>query len=65
MKSKKLNKKKKKIYQNYATEPMRIIQEFRLNDRGEIVLTKSQSLNYDEMDILFKRYDYKESEYYD
>lgn len=65
MKTKKLNKKKKKIYENYATEPMRIIQEFRLNDRGEIVLTKSQSLTYDEMDIWFKRYNYEERKYQD
>ena len=63
MKTKQLNKKKKKIFNNYATEPMRIVQEFRLNDRGEIVLTKSTSLTYDEMDILFKKSDYKEKDY--
>ena len=65
MKTKKLNKIKKKIFNNYSSEPMRIVQEFRLNDRGEIVLTKSQSLDYDEMDIWLKKYNYEERKYND
>ena len=63
MKTKKLNKIKKKIFNNYSSEPMRIVQEFRLNDRGEIVLVKSQSLDYDPFDIMLKRYDYKSKNY--
>ena len=63
LKTKKLNKIKKKIFKNYSSEPMRIGQEFRLNDRGEIVLVKSQSLDYDPFDIMLKRYDYDSGDY--
>ena len=63
MKTKKLNKIKKKIIQNYSSEPMRIVQEFRLNDRGEIVLVKSQSLDYDPFELMMKKYSYNEKEY--
>ena len=38
---------------------MRIVQKFRLNNRGEIVLVKSKSLDYDPFDIILKRYDYE------
>jgi len=64
MKIKKLNKLKKKMYKNYATEPMRILQEFRLNDRGEIVLVKSDALTYDQMDIWYRKH-YMEKDYTD
>ena len=64
MKTKKLNKIKKKVYKNYATEPMRILQEFRLNDRGEIVLVKSDALTYDQMDIWYRKH-YMEKDYTD
>ena len=64
MKIKKRNKLKKKMYKNYATEPMRILQEFRLNDRGEIVLVKSDALTYDQMDIWYRKH-YMEKDYTD
>ena len=63
MKTKKLNKIKKKFAQVFKTEPMRIVQEFRINDRGEIVLVKSQTMDYDCMDILFRKCNYKEDMY--
>jgi len=43
---------------------MRILQEFRLNDRGEIVLVKSDALTYDQMDIWYRKH-YMEKDYTD
>ena len=63
MKTKKLNKIKKKFAQVFNTNPMEINLKFRINDRGEIVLVQSQSLDYDPMDILFRKTNYKEDMY--
>ena len=63
MKTKKLNKIKKKFAKVFNTNPIEINLKFRINDRGEIVLVQSQSLDYDPMDILFRKTNYKESMY--
>ena len=63
MKTKKLNKIKKKFAQVFNTDPIEITLKFRINDRGEIVLVKSQTLDYDCMDILFRKCKYEESMY--
>ena len=47
MKTKKLNKIKKKFAKVFNTNPIEINLKFRINDRGEIVLVKSQTLDYD------------------
>ena len=63
MKTKKLNKIKKKFAKVFNTNPIEINLKFRINDRGEIVLVKSQTLDYDSMDILFRKTNYKEDMY--
>ena len=63
MKTKKLNKIKKKFAQVFNTDPIEITLKFRINDRGDIVLVKSQTLDYDSMDILFRKCNYKEDMY--
>ena len=63
MKTKKLNKIKKKFAQIFNTDSIEITLKFRINDRGEIVLVKSQTLDYDPMDILFRKCKYEESMY--
>ena len=55
MKTKKLNKIKKKFAKVFNTNPIEINLKFRINDRGEIVLVQSQTLDYDPMDILFRK----------
>ena len=63
MKTKKLNKITKKFAKVFNTNPIEINLKFRINDRGEIVLVQSQSLDYDPMDILFRKTNYKEDMY--
>ena len=63
MKTKNLNKKKKKIWKYTGEDKIKSIKEYRINDRGEIVLVKSQTLDYDPMDILFRKCKYEESDY--
>ena len=63
LKTKKLNKIKKKFAKVFNTDPIEINLKFRINDRGEIVLVKSQTLDYDPMDILFRKTNYKEDMY--
>ena len=63
MKTKKLNKIKKKFAKVFNTTPIEINLKFRINDRGEIVLVQFQSLDYDPMDILFRKTNYKENMY--
>tara|TARA_A100001015_G_C14515940_1_gene528466 strand:- start:235 stop:429 length:195 start_codon:yes stop_codon:yes gene_type:complete len=63
MKTKKLNKIKKKFAKVFNTNPIEINLKFRINDRGEIVLVQFQSLDYDPMDILFRKTNYKEDMY--
>ena len=63
MKTKKLNKIKKKFAKVFNTNPIEINLKFRINDRGEIVLVKSQTMDYDCMDILFRKCKYEESDY--
>ena len=63
MKTKKLNKKKKKIWEHFGKDRIKTIQEFEMNDRGELVLVKSQTFEYDGMDIMFARTNYLESDY--
>ena len=63
LKTKKLNNIKKKFASVFNTDPIEINLKFRINDRGEIVLVKSQTLDYDSMDILFRKTNYKEDMY--
>ena len=63
MKTKKLNKIKKKFAKVFNTNPIEINLKFRINDRGELVLVKSQTFEYDGMDIMFARTNYLESDY--
>ena len=63
MKTKNLNKKKKKIWKYTGEDKIQAIKEYRINDRGELVLVKSQNFEYDGMDIMFARTDYLESDY--
>ena len=63
LKIKKLNKIKKKFAKVFNTDPIEINLKFRINDRGEIVLVKSQTMDYDPMDILFRKTNYKEDMY--
>ena len=51
------------LAQVFNTNPIEINLKFRINDRGEIVLVQSQSLDYDPMDILFRKTNYKEDMY--
>ena len=43
MKTKNLNKKKKKIWKYTGEDKIKSIKEYRINDRGELVLVKSQN----------------------
>ena len=63
MKTKKLNKRKKKMWEHTGEDKIQSIKEYRINDRGELVLVKSQTFEYDGMDILFARTNYLESDY--
>ena len=55
MKTKKLNKKKKKIWEHFGKDRIKTIQEFEMNDRGELVLVKSQSFDYDNEEMMYRR----------
>ena len=55
MKTKKLNKKKKKIWEQFGKDRIKQIQEFEINDKGQLVLVKSQSFDYDNEELLWRR----------
>ena len=56
----KINKKKKKIFKSYDKDEIKSISWYRVNDRGELVLSKAQLFEYDEFDQMMKKYSYNE-----
>ena len=56
----KINKKKKKIFKSYDKDEIKSISWYRVNDRGELVLSNAQLFEYDEFDQMMKKYSYDE-----
>tara|TARA_A100001015_G_scaffold237967_1_gene270727 strand:+ start:102 stop:290 length:189 start_codon:yes stop_codon:yes gene_type:complete len=56
----KINKKKKKIFKSYDKDEIKSISWYRVNDRGELVLSKAEMFEYDEFDQMMKKYSYDE-----
>ena len=55
-----INKKKKKIFKSYDKDEIKSISWYRVNDRGELVLSKAEMFEYDEFDQMMKKYSYDE-----
>ena len=57
----KINKKKKKIFKSFDKDEIKSISCYRVNDRGELVLSKAKLFEYDEFDQMMKKYSYDEN----
>jgi len=55
MKTKKLNRKKKKIWEQYGKDKIKSIQEYEINEKGQLVLVKSESFDYDGEEQLWRK----------